>query len=73
MSKQARTQFDIDATGGMGKNIGAQPAEDRLEAHDRKQANGDDLQGGQASMDQDLVHHHLEEQWGNQAEYLKHN
>ena len=38
VAEQARTQFDIDAVGGVREEIGAQAAEDRLEYSDRDQA-----------------------------------
>ena len=70
VAEQAGAQFHVDLAGGVREEVGAQAVERHLEQGDGQQANGDDLQGGQAVVDQDLVHHNLEEQRGHEREHL---
>ncbi len=71
MAEQPRAQLDIDAIGGVGEDVGAKSAEDRLEDRDGDEADQQHVQGRHAAMDQHLVHHHLEEQRRDQGEYLQ--
>ena len=69
--KQPRAQFDIDATGGVAEDVGAQRGEYALEHHHDDQSDHQDVKGRQATVHQHLVHHHLKEQRTDQGEQLQ--
>jgi len=66
------TEFDVNAAGGVAEDVGSKGIEDGLKDHHDHQANDKNVKGGHAFVDQDLVHHHLEEQGGDQGEELQH-
>jgi len=72
MAKQPGAQLHIDTAGGMGKQARAQTRQHDLEQDDHQQADSDHVERGETAMHKHLVHHHLEEQRGDQCEYLQH-
>lgn len=71
MPEQAGPQFDVDPAGGVRKHVSAQCGQQDFEQGDSDQADGDDVKGRQAAMDQDFVGNNLEEQRGDQAKALQ--
>jgi len=71
VTEQPGAKLDVDAVGGVGKQIGAQDAEHGLEKRDRHQRDGQHVERAQGAMHQHLVDHHLEEQRRDQAEELQ--
>ena len=69
--EQARAKFDIDAVGGVRKQIRAQDAQDGLEDGDRYQTYDQHVEGAQGPVHQYLVDDHLEEKWRDQSEKLQ--
>ncbi len=55
----------------MAEHVGAQAGEQTLKEHDHDQTHDQDIQGGQAFVDQHLVHHHLEKQGADEREQLQ--
>ena len=51
MAEQARTKLDVDAAGGVGKNIAADGGQHHLEQGDDQEANGEDIERSHAAMD----------------------
>ena len=72
MAKQPRAELDIDAAGGVGKDVASQRGQRHLEQHDHDETDADHVQRGVAAVDQHLVHHHLEEQRRDQGKQLQH-
>lgn len=71
MAEQAGAEFDVDAAGGVGEEVGAQRREEALEEVDGDQADADHGEGGVALVHQHFVHHHLEEERGDEGEELE--
>ena len=71
MAEQPRSQFDIDPIGRVGKQIGAQDPQDRLEQGDRDQADHQHIECAHAAMHEHLVDHDLEEQRRHQRKELE--
>ena len=72
MAIEAGPQLHVDTTGGMGKDIAAQGGQDHLEGDHHQQPHRNHIQGAEAAMHQHLVHHHLEEERGDQGKELQH-
>ena len=70
MIEQLGPQGHVDAVGGVGEQIGAQPRQHHLEHRHRQQTDSQHIQGGQPAMHQHLVDHHLKEQRRDQGEQL---
>ena len=71
MAEQPGAELDVDAVGGVGEQIGAQDAEDRLEDRDGDQADDQDVERAQAAMHEHLVDDDLEEQRRDQGKELQ--
>ncbi len=72
MVEQSRTKLHVDATGGMGEHVAAQPRQDYFEDRHHQQTDGNHVQRREPAVHQHLVHHHLEEQRRNQREEIEH-
>src|SRR5262249_10310074 len=71
VAKQARSQFDVDAIGGVGKKVGAKDAEDRFENANRHQADNQYIERRHATMHEHLVDDDLKEERRDEREDLK--
>ncbi len=71
VAKQAGTEFDVDAAGGVAEHVGTQAGEQALEHDDDDQADDQHVQRRQALVHQHLVHHHLKEQRRHQRKQLQ--
>ena len=71
MPEQPGSQFDVDPIGRVGKQIGAQDPQDRLEQGDRDQADHQHVERAHAAMHEHLVDHDLEEQRRDQRKELE--
>ena len=67
MVKQARAEFDVDAVGRVREEISPQDSQNGFEDGDREQTDDQHVQRAQAAVHQNLVDHHLEKQWRDQA------
>jgi hypothetical protein len=72
VAEQARAQLHVDAAGGVAEDVGAQHAQQALEAHDGHQPDHDHVQRAGRAVHEHLVHHHLEEQRRGQPDHLQH-
>jgi hypothetical protein len=70
VAEQPRAQLDVDLAGRMSEYMCAQTAQQNIEDRNGEQPDRDDIQCGEAVMDQHLVHHHLIEQRRHQGEQL---
>ncbi len=71
MGEKARAERHVDPVRGVAEQVVAQAAQDHLEDHQAEQADGQHVQGRHAAVNQDLVHHDLEEQRCRQREQLQ--
>ena len=71
MAKQPGAEFDIDAAGGVAKDVGAQTRQHAFEDDHHQQTGDEHVQSRQALVDQHLVHHALKEQGTDQGEQLQ--
>ena len=72
MVDHLRTQPQVDAIGGFGKEEGAQRADNALHQGDHHQGKSQHLQGVEAALVDHLVDDHLDQQGVGQAEQLHH-
>jgi hypothetical protein len=71
MAEQPGAQLDVDAVGGVGQHVGAQPTQQDLEYRDHHQAEHQHVERAPALVDQHLVDHDLGEERRDQAEELQ--
>jgi hypothetical protein len=71
VTEQLGAEFDIDAAGGVGKDVAAQRVEHALEHDDDEQADDQHVEGGHAAMDKNLIHNSLEEERRDEREQLQ--
>ena len=71
MVEQPRPEFDVDAVGGVGEQVGAQGSEHHFEHRNRDHPHDQHVEGAETAMHQHLVDHHLEEQRRHQRENLQ--
>ena len=71
MSKQTCAELDVDTVGCVGKQIGAQRAEHRLEDRDRHQADDQHFERAKSAMNEHLVDDDLEEERADEREELQ--
>ena len=72
MAIEAGPQLHVDTAGGVGKDIAAQGSQGHLKGNHHQQPNRNHIQGTEAAVHQHLVHHHLEEERGDQGKELQH-
>ena len=70
-SKQPRAELDIHPVGGVREDIGAKPAEHRLEDRDHDQTRARAYRASKTPVNQHLVDHDLEEKRRDQREELQ--
>src|SRR5260370_20852640 len=71
MAEQAGAELEVDAVRRMGKYMGAQGAEHRLEDRDRHEADDQNVERAHAAMYEHLVDDDLEEQRRDKREDLQ--
>src|SRR5215471_13975478 len=71
MAEQSGAKLDIYAVCGVGKDVGPQNAEDRLEHRYRHETDDEHVERAKAAMHQNLVDDDLEEQRGDQGKELQ--
>ncbi len=64
-------EVDIDSARRMRKEVGAQAAKHALERDEEEHAGGDDIEGNEAPVHEDLVDHHLGGEWSEEGEELE--
>src|SRR5215467_1053267 len=71
MAEQASAKLNIDAVGGVGKDVGPQNPEDRFEHRYDHETDGEHVERAETTMHQNLVDDDLEEQGGDQGKELQ--
>ena len=73
MAEQPCAQLHINTRSGVGKNIGAQPAQHHFKQRHHQQGNRNHIQRREAAVHQYFIHHHLKKQRCHQRKQLQHH